>query len=193
VVRQREFDKDKALEAALQVFWEKGYTATSLSDLTTSMNIHRPSLYAAFGDKEKLFELALRKYTAQHADRIRKKLQNKTSVKEAFRLFFQDLIEEEYRKDLKSGCFCINTMVELAPKDEKFEILTREHQMFLSILFEETIAAGIRSGELNSSTDAKSLAQTFVVSLIGLTVLIKSRPERSFLDNAITTILSLLN
>ncbi|MDG4850370.1 TetR/AcrR family transcriptional regulator [Peribacillus frigoritolerans] len=192
MVRQREFDEEKALDDAMLLFWEKGYKATSLSDLTAKMGIQRPSLYSAFGDKEKLFEAALRKYTKQHASHIRKKLQNNLSVKEAFHTFFEDLVEEEYKESPNKGCFCINTMVELAPHDEKFEILTREHQMYLSIIFQETIVRGIRSGELESSLNAKVLAQTLVVSLVGLTVLMKSRPERSFVENSVATILSLL-
>lgn len=192
MVRQREFDEEKALDDAMLLFWEKGYKATSLSDLTAKMGIQRPSLYSAFGDKEKLFEAALRKYTKLHASHIRKKLQNNLSVKEAFHTFFEDLVEEEYKESPNKGCFCINTMVELAPHDEKFEILTREHQMYLSIIFQETIVRGIRSGELKSSLNAKVLAQTLVVSLIGLTVLMKSRPERSFVENSVATILSLL-
>ncbi|WP_230135402.1 TetR/AcrR family transcriptional regulator, partial [Peribacillus frigoritolerans] len=151
-----------------------------------------PSLYSAFGDKEKLYEAALRKYTKLHASHIRKKLQNNLSVKEAFHTFFEDLVDEEYKESPNKGCFCINTMVELAPHDEKFEILTREHQMYLSIIFQETIVRGIRSGELESSLNAKVLAQTLVVSLIGLTVLMKSRPERSFVENSVAMILSLL-
>lgn len=192
MVRQREFDEEKALDDAMLLFWEKGYKATSLSDLTAKMGIQRPSLYSAFGDKEKLFEAALRKYTKLHASYIRKKLQNNLSVKEAFHTFFEDLVEEEYKESSNKGCFCINTMVELAPHDEKFEILTREHQMYLSIIFQETIVRGIRSGELESSLNAKVLAQTLVVSLIGLTVLMKSRPERSFVENSVAMILSLL-
>ncbi|MCY8938654.1 TetR/AcrR family transcriptional regulator [Peribacillus frigoritolerans] len=192
MVRQREFDEEKALDDAMLLFWEKGYKATSLSDLTAKMGIQRPSLYSAFGDKEKLFEAALRKYTKLHASHIRKKLQNNLSVKEAFHTFFEDLVEEEYKESPNKGCFCINTMVELAPHDEKFEILTREHQMYLSIIFQETIVRGIRSGELESSLNAKVLAQTLVVSLIGLTVLMKSRPERSFVEKSVATILSLL-
>lgn len=192
MVRQREFDEEKALDEAMMLFWEKGYKATSLSDLTAKMGIKRPSLYAAFGDKEELFEAALRKYTKQHAARIRTKLQNNRSVKEAFYTLFADVVEEEYKDGPSKGCFCINTIVELAPHEEKFEILTREHQMYLSVIFEEKIVQGIRSGELESSLNAKALAQTLVVSFIGLTVFMKSRPERSFVENSVATILSVL-
>lgn len=195
MVRQREFDEEKALDAAMQIFWEKGFGATSLSDLTAAMGIQRPSLYAAFGDKKELFEAALRKYARFHASHVRARLQNSSSVKEAFRAFFEGIVAEEYEaspKRLSRGCFCINTMVELAPHDEKFEILTREHQMYLSAIFQETIERGIRSEELAIGSNTKALAQTLVVSLIGLTVLLKSRPERSFADNAVGTILSLL-
>ncbi|MED0875561.1 TetR/AcrR family transcriptional regulator [Bacillus mobilis] len=192
MARLREFDEEKALDAAMQLFWEKGYAATSLSDLTAKMEIQKPSLYSAFGDKEGLFEAALRRYTNLHAANIRTKLQNEQSVKEAIRTFFENMVEEEYKKEFNKGCFCINTMVELAPHNEKFEVLTREHQMYLAVVFQEVITKGIQSGELQSDLNAKALAQTLVTSLIGLTVLMKSRPERSVIDNSVSMIVSLL-
>ncbi|MED2184778.1 TetR/AcrR family transcriptional regulator [Bacillus wiedmannii] len=192
MARLREFDEEKALDAAMQLFWEKGYAATSLSDLTAKMEIQKPSLYSAFGDKEGLFEAALRRYTNLHAANIRTKLQNEQSVKGAIRTFFENMVEEEYKKEFSKGCFCINTMVELAPHNEKFEVLTREHQMYLAVIFQELITKGIRSGELQSDLNAKALAQTLVTSLIGLTVLMKSRPERSVIDNSVSIIVSLV-
>ncbi|HDR7516720.1 TetR/AcrR family transcriptional regulator [Bacillus mobilis] len=192
MARLREFDEEKALDAAMQLFWEKGYAATSLSDLTAKMEIQKPSLYSAFGDKEGLFEAALRRYTNLHAANIRTKLQNEQSVKAAIRTFFENMVEEEYKKEFSKGCFCINTMVELAPHNEKFEVLTREHQMYLTVIFQELITKGIRSGELQSDLNAKAVAQTLVTSLIGLTVLMKSRPERSVIDNSVSIIVSLV-
>ncbi|MFE6136099.1 TetR/AcrR family transcriptional regulator [Bacillus sp. NPDC057893] len=192
MARTREFDEDQVLDAAMQLFWEKGYEATSLSDLTSRMGIQRPSIYSAFGDKKELFEAALRRYTMSRASDTRTRLQSHSSVKEAFSIFFADVVNEEYAGDLSKGCFCINTMVELAPHDERFEILTREHQMYLAVIFQETIERGIQSGELEVNTDAKSLAQALIVALIGLTVMMKSRPQRSFVDNAIAATLTLL-
>ncbi|MFK4470744.1 TetR/AcrR family transcriptional repressor of nem operon [Paenibacillus sp. RC73] len=192
MVRPREFDEEKALDAAMQLFWEKGFEATSLSDLTSKMEIQRPSIYAAFGDKKQLFEAALRKYTKSHAAYVRASLQSNSSAKEAFCNFFEGVVAEEYEEGPNRGCFCINTMVELAPHDEKFEILTREHQMYLSAVFQENIERGIRSGELEAETDAKALAQTLVSLLIGITVMMKSRPERSFVEHAVAVTLTLM-
>jgi len=192
MARTREFDEEKVLEAAMQLFWEKGYEATSLSDLTARMGIQRPSIYSTFGDKKELFEAALRRYTTSRAADIRARLQGHTSVKQAFAIFFEEVIAAEFTKDLSNGCFCINTMVELAPHDERFEILTREHQLYLAVIFQETIERGIQSGELEEGTDAKSIAQALIVALIGLTVMMKSQPQKSFVDNAIATTLTLL-
>ncbi|MDK8181762.1 TetR/AcrR family transcriptional regulator [Paenibacillus sp. UMB4589-SE434] len=192
MARTREFDEEKVLDAAMQLFWEKGYEATSISDLTTRMGIQRPSIYSAFGDKKELFETALRKYTMSRASDVRARLQSHSSVKEAFLTFFEHVVAEEYAVDRSRGCFCINTMVELAPHDEKFEILTREHQMYLAVIFQETIERGIQSGELEADIDARSLSQALILSLIGLTVMLKSRPQQAFIDNAIKATLALL-
>lgn len=64
--------------------------------------------------------------------------------------------------------------------------------MYLAAMFQETIEKGLRSGELQAGLDAKALAQTLVVSLIGLTVIMKARPERAFVEHSVETMLSLI-
>ncbi|CAG7656979.1 TetR/AcrR family transcriptional regulator [Paenibacillus allorhizosphaerae] len=191
MARIREFDEQKALTEAMYLFWEKGYEATTLNDLTTRMGIQKPSLYSAYGDKSSLFEAALRHYNQQHAKYARSKLNKITSVKVAFRNLFHDGVFPDGDHG-RSGCFCINTMVELAPHDAKFEILTREHQQYLAAIFEDTLNRGVTSNEIDGTVDCRAIAQTLVVALIGITVLKKSNPSPEWIDNYIDSTLSLL-
>jgi AcrR family transcriptional regulator len=84
--RPRAFDIDQALERALRVFWEKGYAGSSLSDLTEAMDINRPSLYAAFGNKEALFRKALDRYLQGTIGVVRDAIDEPTSRGVAERL-----------------------------------------------------------------------------------------------------------
>ena len=77
--RPRAFDIDQALDCALRVFWRKGYEGTSLPDLTKAMGINRPSLYAAFGNKEELFRKALDLYAEGPAAFIREAVEKPTA------------------------------------------------------------------------------------------------------------------
>src|ERR1700724_62726 len=77
--RPRAFDVEKALHGAMQVFWRKGYLGTSLSDLTEAMGINRPSLYAAFGNKESLFRKALDHYAKGPSSYLSEALQEPTA------------------------------------------------------------------------------------------------------------------
>jgi AcrR family transcriptional regulator len=86
--RPRGFCTEEALAAALQLFWSKGYEATSLSDLTAAMGITRPSLYAAFGNKEALFHEALDLYQRQKLRYIEQAIQQPTAVQVAERLLW---------------------------------------------------------------------------------------------------------
>ena len=84
--RPRTFEVEKALDCALKVFWCKGYEGTSLLDLTEAMGINRPSLYAAFGNKEELFRKALDRYVAGPACHMREALEEPTARAVAERL-----------------------------------------------------------------------------------------------------------
>src|SRR5688572_33136097 len=79
--RPRSFDRDKALERAMHVFWKQGYEATSLNDLTRAMRINPPSLYAAFGDKEHLYLEALERYQRSRLESVAKWLDEEPTAK----------------------------------------------------------------------------------------------------------------
>lgn len=85
--RPIKFDKDAALEAAMLLFWERGYEGTSMADLTQAMGLNPSSIYAAFGDKHALFSLAVKRYTASRAQYATKALEEPTLEKVVRALF----------------------------------------------------------------------------------------------------------
>lgn len=193
MVRPREFDEQQALAAAIEVFWEKGYEATSISDLTSRMGIQRPSLYAAFGGKKELFETALTKYASMSFSYIQHGMRNASTVKIAFQGYFEGIIQGAGGGKPDFGCLCVNTMVELAPHDQSFARFTNDFQKKLAVLFQQTLEDGIRTGELSNGLNAVAIARALSVSAVGLSVTMKTKPDREFAENAMTEILTLLD
>ncbi|ANF96984.1 TetR/AcrR family transcriptional regulator [Paenibacillus bovis] len=189
MARPREFDKEAALDNAMQLFWDKGYEAASMNELAEIMGIQKPSIYAAFGDKKSLFESALRRYNQQHAQLIRSRLQQQKSVRASFRYLFEQLVHDATVREHSRGCFCINTLVELAPHDPRFKILTREHQMYLVAVFQEYLNRGVVSGELGAEMNVEAVSKTLMLHMIGLTVILKGKPEASWVEQSIAAIM----
>jgi AcrR family transcriptional regulator len=104
--RPRAFDIDQALDRALEVFWRKGYEGTSLADLTRAMGINRPSLYAAFGNKEALFRKAIDRYLARPASHVREALRELTAQAVVERLWY-GTIELVTDSRHPRGCFMV--------------------------------------------------------------------------------------
>ncbi len=111
--RQRQFQKEEALARAMEVFWLKGYSGTSLSDLTDAMGINKPSLYAAFGNKEKLFVSAIKEYVEQygvpHFDKL---LNGDASLRERVKAYLGSIANMVTDSKLPGGCFVADTTCE---------------------------------------------------------------------------------
>ena len=109
--RHRSFDKNSALEKAMQVFWKNGYPGTSLTDLTNVMGINKSSLYAAFGNKEKLFNQAIEFYLNKHGVVHSAELfRADNSLKERIRNYLLSIAKMLTNQDLPTGCLiCLAT------------------------------------------------------------------------------------
>ncbi len=104
--RPREFDRDTALKAAMRIFWRQGYEGASLADLTEAMEISKPTLYAAFGDKEGLLREALRLYLGQHAADYSAAL-NRPTVKEVAETWLRLTAGVRREADAPPGCLLV--------------------------------------------------------------------------------------
>jgi AcrR family transcriptional regulator len=115
--RPRAFDAEVALDHALEVFWQKGYEGTSLSDLTEAMGINRPSLYAAFGNKEELFRKVLDRYAEGPTGYMARALQA-PSAREVARRFLRGVIDQLTDKRTPRGCLLVQSALVCADAAE---------------------------------------------------------------------------
>ncbi len=144
--RPRSFDRDAALDAAVLVFWERGYEGTSLTDLTSAMGINRPSLYATYGNKRDLFVQAIDRYAATHGSRAFSALRLESDNRTAVQRFFEASIDCALANDTPRGCL-INTV---AADAAGYDAELRDK---LSRMFEQTDAAIARRMAANEAVD----------------------------------------
>ncbi|MEO0980358.1 MAG: TetR/AcrR family transcriptional regulator [Pseudomonadota bacterium] len=132
--RPRNFDEASALEAALLVFWQKGYEATSLDDLTKAMSLSRSSFYAAFGSKQALFRRALSHYSRNGLQTLKNVAD--TADGNPVDAMMQALSNP--RGGVK-GCMLINCITELAPHDEGVAEIGRRHLEKIEEIFADVL------------------------------------------------------
>lgn len=192
VGRPREFDETEALDAAVQAFWDHGFKATSLADLTRRMGIERPSLYGAFGDKHQLFLAALERYQAIKLAALRGALVDQHSPKAAIESVLTDSVDRIRTERSARGCLAVNSMIELAPHDPEVTIRLQAYRDAVEQLFFEALERAKDVGELSSGKDSRALAHFLIVTLNGLEVLAKTRPAPAFAEDALRVALAAL-
>jgi AcrR family transcriptional regulator len=118
--RPRAYDPDVALQRAVQTFWRRGYSATSLDDLSAAMDMNRPSLYAAFGDKRDLYLKTLDRYTHLSVKSIEETLDFDLPLEQALRNFYARAVSSYLPPgDLALGCYLIGTAATEASTDSE--------------------------------------------------------------------------
>jgi AcrR family transcriptional regulator len=177
MARPREFDEDEVLQAALRLFWEKGYEGTSLDDLMTAMRLTKSSLYKAFGSKEALFWRVVERYQRDFLDFRHAALAEPTPRRIAERLL--DGITELHSGEVNPvGCLELNTALAGSQDAESIrQELIRGRELFrlkLRDRFEETAATAPLPPGMNSDD-----AASFIISLVqGLAVQAKAGASR---------------
>jgi AcrR family transcriptional regulator len=158
--RPRAYDPDVALARAMEVFWEAGYSGTSLDELGAGMGMNRPSMYAAFGDKESLYLEALRRYRDASRAGIRSALAPDRSLREGLRIVFAGAIELYLAgKGGARGCFLIGTAVTEAARNPKVRDLLRDSVHALDEVFQERMRVAREEGELPKTADVAGRAR----------------------------------
>ncbi|MGO8954126.1 MAG: TetR/AcrR family transcriptional regulator [Rhodomicrobium sp.] len=182
--RPRSFDEEKALEAAAECFWAKGFEATSVRDLTCNMGIAGPSLYNAYGGKRELFAAALDHYCNRTMRARIALLESSTGGAAAIEAFFQDVIERSLKDSGRKGCFLVNAALEVAPHDPGLAEAIFGYFEEVRGFFQRHIEVAQAKGETPSSIDPSLYATHLLSVLMGIRVLARCCPDRSFLAAA---------
>jgi len=179
--RPREFDEDRALDAAMRAFWSAGYEATSTQDLCAATGLGRSSIYNTFRSKRDLFEQALTRYMTERTDSALALLAEDRPVREKIRALLRHTADAP--DDDPLGCLVVNSMVELGPRDEHVAALLRADQERRFAALRDALAAGRAAGEIAKDKDPAALALFVMSSINGLRVMARAGADRATLES----------
>lgn len=186
--RPRAFDREQALETAMQLFWRQGYESTSLSDLTAAMGIAPPSLYTAFGSKEQLFREALQRYLQQFRGRHAASLQApELSARAAFERLFAGIVEGFAGCAQRSGCMLI--AAEVGGVGTPLRDAIAAHRQSIEAGFVARIQRGQREGDVCGDCDATALGKFLATVVQGLSIQARDGAEAAQLGEVLRTAL----
>jgi len=183
--RPLSFDRDKALEDAMHVFWERGYEAASISELTTAMGITPPSLYAAFGDKEHLFLEAIERYASGPGSGAPRALAEEPTARHALQRMLEEAAEELTRPCHPAGCMVVTAATNCSVASAHIQAALAKRRAAAPPNrgggvppppaaadegIRTRIEQGVRDGELPADTDAASLANFYSTVLQGMSL-----------------------
>ncbi len=168
--RPRAFDRDAALERAMQVFWKKGYESASMADLTAAMEINAPSLYAAFGSKADLFKEAVELYSDKVGKRIKGSLPNAATAKEGIADFLMQTAISHTSPDQPHGCMVVLGALHGNDSSDTPCSLLRERRLDNVTLLRARLERGVREGEIAASVDLQQVAEFYVTVQHGMSI-----------------------
>ncbi|HEU5160246.1 MAG TPA: TetR family transcriptional regulator [Streptosporangiaceae bacterium] len=193
MARTKEFDPDAALRSALELFWERGYEATSMADLVERLGIARASIYATFGGKRELYLKALDRYGELAHPDLLTDLSQPGPALPAVRALVARYATEAAHDDRRRGCFVVNTAVELAPRDPAAARRVQASWDYLETALTSALIRARAQGELAEGKDPRALARCLLVFLQGLRVMGKAATEPERLRDAAEQALALLD
>ncbi|MEI8408738.1 MULTISPECIES: TetR/AcrR family transcriptional regulator [unclassified Kribbella] len=182
MARPREFDDSAVLDAAMELFWEKGYEASTTQDLCERTGLGRGSLYNAYGSKHALYEETIKRYAATRAAQQLAELEpTDGSVRERLRNLMLSMIEVDLKDSGRRGCLALNAASEASGRTGEVAGLVHRQFEDLSAALTALIAQGQSTGELSSDRPPLQVARMFQSAYYGLRVLAKVTDDRQAL------------
>ena len=192
MARKKEFDEDELLEKATNLFWRKGYNATSAQDLVDELNINRSSLYNTYTDKKTLFQKSLKKYQEQQTGALIEMLDKAKDPDKAIKKLFADLIKESKEDTAARGCFMVNTAVELGGNDEDIGAIVHSNNKSVVDALAGIIERGQQMGQFSAKNSPLAYARFLFGNINALRVVARSGADKKALNDIADIALSSL-
>jgi len=191
MARTKEFDEEQVLDAAMHLFWEHGYEATSIQELVEVTGVQRQSLYDTFGSKHEMFLQSLLRYQSLEGHQLRDL--TKRHPKGGLPLI-RAIIERCASQTVcdARGCFAANCAAELGSSDEAVAERVRIGRDGLEKVFERCLVQARNARELKNSSSVSALAQFLVNAFFGLRLMAKTRPSKAMINNVVSVTLAAL-
>lgn len=186
--RPRSFDRQAVLRQAMNVFWAKGYDATSLADLTSAMGINPPSLYAAFGSKENLFREAIALYSTSEGDDIWSGIEQAPTAREAIATMLRASAESFSRPGKPRGCMIVLSALNADKGNAAICETLREQRADNIKQLRQRLERDITESKLPAAIDTRAIATFYVTIQQGMSIQARDGASRKVLltvaDNA---------
>ena len=179
--RKKEFDEDEVLHRAMEIFWHKGYEATSVQDLVDQMGINRGSLYGTFSDKRALFLAAIQHYDQTVVSAVVAVLHKPGSARRTIEEYIRGEARRIADDRQRQGCFLTNSAVEVAPHDLEAEQRLRAALKRIESAFYDALVVARQQGEIRTRRDLRALARFLTSGMQGLRVMARVNPDRDAL------------
>ncbi|MEU0236205.1 helix-turn-helix domain-containing protein [Nocardiopsis sp. NPDC006198] len=192
MARTREFDTEAVVGRAMELFWTRGYEATSVRDLTRHLGVGQGSLYAAFGDKHGLYRAALEHYRSTLAAAALRSLEEGSDVRSAVRGLLAERVRIAVEHDGR-GCLMVNAACERLPEEPSVRRIVRDVQDASREALAEVLAVAAERGEISARHDPHTLAAFLITFLNGLLVSAKVTPDAGALEPLVEVALASLD
>ncbi|MFC7329122.1 TetR/AcrR family transcriptional regulator [Marinactinospora rubrisoli] len=179
--RPRQFDKDQTLARALELFWSRGYGATSIQDLVDALAVERGSLYGTFGDKRRFYLDAVRLYWDVYERRLIDALDTSPLLPALREILTHPARLDEFISDMGEprGCLVGNTTAELVPHDsDATEVVARSYRRFTDIVT-DALRRAQATGEVTDNAPPEAQAQLLLYVVQGLSLVSRAGLDRT--------------
>lgn len=191
--RVKQFNEEEVLQKAVELFWKKGFHATSMQDLVVGLGINRASLYDTFGGKQALFDKAFQSYREKSFKETNAFLNSFESVKEALFRLLESAANRALNDPDHKGCFTVNTATSSYPNEYAQQVCLEENRSLYEQIFAAQIRKGMASGEITEDKEPDEIAMLLFVLLSGINVIAKMNPDRDTLLESIRNGLKVLD